>query len=168
MRRNLFLYLTIACFIAIMAIVIFGGYLGVFDTLYITTGGNQQTITPALFYRDSADQLNVQATWGNKISFVYELENRQFSPYETRVEVTLWSERQPGPLVLFSHDENIASFEKLKMGWTIDPVELKSRGFTEGLYTVNIQRKGLGRKIPVSYFSYPQKPPYPVPVPATP
>ena len=36
-RRNLFLYLTLACFLGIIAIFIFDGYVGIYDTIYVTS-----------------------------------------------------------------------------------------------------------------------------------
>jgi len=44
MRRYLFLYLTLACFFGLVAIFIVDGYIGIYDTLYITAGEREQTI----------------------------------------------------------------------------------------------------------------------------
>ena len=43
-RRNLFLYLTIACFFGLIAIFIVDGYMGIYDILYVTTGEYEEKI----------------------------------------------------------------------------------------------------------------------------
>ncbi|MFH1638709.1 MAG: hypothetical protein ABIB93_00055 [Chloroflexota bacterium] len=164
MRKNLFLYLALACFAAILAILVSRGYLGVFDTVQITTRGNQTALKPdetGLRFPQST----IYATWGEKISFVYELENRQFSPYETRIEATLKDESQHDPLVLFSQDKKMAPFQKLEMVWSISPEVLETRGFREGQYTIEVKRAGVVQKTILVYYSPEPKPPYYVPVP---
>ena len=37
MRRHLFLYLALACFAGLIAISIVDGYMGIYNTVYITT-----------------------------------------------------------------------------------------------------------------------------------
>ena len=43
-RRNLFLYLTLVCFFGLIAIFIIDGYMGIYDTVYITAGEREQKI----------------------------------------------------------------------------------------------------------------------------
>ncbi len=173
MHRYPFLLLAITCFIALIAIFVFGGYMGVFDTLYITSGANQLVLgTDELMHPESTPsydyRLERQITWGIKTSFAYELENRRLSPYETHIEVTLWGQNQPGPLLLLSQDIRVEPFKKTKLEWSIDPQNLGSRGFQAGLYTLRINREGADRSIfMTTYTPFPTKP-YPMPVPVPP
>jgi hypothetical protein len=172
MRKNLYLILATICFIALISIIVSGGYMGVFDTLYITSRTDQLVLgTAELMQPEATLPYNYmparQITRGTKTSFTYELENRRFSPYEARVEVTFWGDSQPGPLLLLSQDINIEPFKKVKMEWKIDPQDLNSRGFQAGLYTLRVNRGGVERRIIMSYTSFPAKP-YPVPVPVPP
>ena len=43
-HRNLYLYLTLACFLGIILIFIFDGYMGVYDSLTVTTGEQEDQI----------------------------------------------------------------------------------------------------------------------------
>ena len=45
-RKSLFLYLTLACFLGLIAIFVVDGYMGVYDTFYLTTGEYEQKIGP--------------------------------------------------------------------------------------------------------------------------
>ncbi|GAI56646.1 unnamed protein product, partial [marine sediment metagenome] len=44
MRKNLFLYLTLACFFGLIAIFIVDGYLGIYDTIYVTAGEQEERV----------------------------------------------------------------------------------------------------------------------------
>jgi len=46
MRRNLFLYLALTCFLALIVIFFVDGYMGIYDTTYITVGEQEQIIEP--------------------------------------------------------------------------------------------------------------------------
>ena len=50
-RRNLFLYLTLVCFLGLIAIFIVDGYMGVYDTVYITAGEREQKIESDVWRR---------------------------------------------------------------------------------------------------------------------
>ena len=42
MRRHLFLYLALGCFAGLIAIFIVDGYVGIYDTVYVTAGEYEQ------------------------------------------------------------------------------------------------------------------------------
>ncbi len=44
MRKNLFLYLALACFVGLIAIFVVDGYMGIYDTVYITTGKQEYKV----------------------------------------------------------------------------------------------------------------------------
>ncbi len=71
-RKNLYLYLTLACFIGLIAIFIVDGYMGIYDNLFVTTGEREEEIG-----RDSRPwQESVRVDWGGKAFFRYEVDNR--------------------------------------------------------------------------------------------
>jgi len=166
MRRNPFLYLALACFIGLIAIFVFDGYLGIYDTISITAGEREQTVAPDHWYRYRYNP-SVGVVWGEeRVFFSYEVDNRQFSGYVTTIQASVWKENEK-VVDLFSEDKTIEPFDKIKVEWILDSEQLQTRGFSEGEYTVKIERKGVERKIIVGYH-VPAPPPYPEKVPLPP
>jgi len=162
-KRNLYLYLAIACFIGIIAIFV-DGYLGIYDTIHITTGEQEMTVKPEYWlgrYPGEPEAYYAGADWGKKVFFRYEVDNRRFSSYSTSIQASLWKENEK-VLDLFSEDKLIKSFDKAIVEWTLDSEELQSRGFDVGVYTVKIERKGVERWIIVAYRSLSSQQLYPV------
>src|SRR4030042_998052 len=87
-RKNLYLALTIAFFLAIIAIFIIDGYMGIYDTVTITTQEREEVIEPDYWSSDYP-----QYTWvdeGQDMNFRYELDNRRFSTYSAEAEAAIW------------------------------------------------------------------------------
>ncbi len=170
MRRNLFLYLALACFVGLLAIFVVDGYLGVYDTVYIATGEQEYKIEADVWQRlyptyapgpveyaptpveGSEGFYIMSANRGEKISFRYEVDNRLFSTYEANIEVSVWHSQQkvrdliPQPVSIFS-------FGKGESEWTIDNTELVPTDILPEQsydYTVIITRGEIERKIVVS------------------
>ena len=160
MRRHLFLYLAIACFLGLLAIFVFDGYMGIYDTIRVKAGEYEQTIEPEQWQRDRYIPSS-GTTWGGKIFFTYELENRLFSSYITRIQASVWQENKK-VFDLFSGDESAGPFGNLTVEWTLDSKELESRGFSPGQYTVKIKRGEVERTI-VTRFNEPLAKPLPAP-----
>jgi hypothetical protein len=160
-RRGLFLYLAIACFVAIIAIFVADGYMGIYDTVYVTAEEHEQRIAPEYWLRLPPEYeitySYVGAEWGEPVHFRYEIDNRQFSTYSTPIQASVWKENQK-VLDLFSEDKLIEPFDKVMVGWTLDSKQLQSGGFSGGQYTVKIERKGVERKIRVGYHYPPTLP----------
>ena len=162
MRRHLFLYLALACFLALIAIFIIDGYLGIYDTVYVTAGEYEQTIGPDVWLRrDTA--WSSGSSWGGKTFFRHEVDNRQLSSYSATIRVSVEKENEK-IFDLLNEDIVIDAFHKATVKWTLDSKELESRGFDAGQYTVKVERDGVERKILVDY-SYPPVPPKPAPRP---
>ena len=87
-RKNLFLYLALACFVGIIAIFIVDGYLGVYDTLYITADEREEKIEADSWLRGDYPW-STGVNWDEKTFFRYEVDNRRFSEYATTVEVSV-------------------------------------------------------------------------------
>jgi len=156
MRRHLFLYLALACFAGLIAIFIVDGYLGLYDTVYVTAGEYEEKIEPDHWLRQER-MWATGVSWGEKVFFRYEVDNRKFSTYSTTIQVTVWKENEK-ITVLLAEDKVVKAFDKATVEWTLDSKELESLGFSEGQYTVKIERDGVERKIIVGYhIEYPPK-----------
>ena len=164
MRRHLFLYLAIACFLGLLAIFVLDGYMGIYDTIHITAGEYEQTIEPDRWQRDRLIHSS-GTTWGGKVFFTYEVENRRFSSYVTPVKASVWREKEK-VIDLFFEEESVEPFGKVTVEWILDSAELEACGFSYGQYTVKIEREGAERTIRVSFHTPEQAPPKPPPRPA--
>ena len=164
MRRHLFLYLAIACFLVLLAIFVVDGYMGIYDTIHITAGEHKQMVEPDHWYRHRYDP-SAGTVWGSKVFFTYTVENRRFSSYVTPVKASVWQEKEK-VFDLFSQEESVEPFGKVIVAWTLDSNELESRGFSYGQYTVKIEREGAERNILVSFHTPAPTPPKPPPRPA--
>lgn len=159
-KRNLYLYLAIACLIGIIAIFVIDGHLGIYDAIYITTGEEDWRVEPEYWLSQEGwkpEFYRVEAEWGEKVFFGYELDNRRFSSYSTDIKVSVWKENE-WVLTLFSQAElMIKPFDKAMVEWTLDPEELR-RFYTEGYdeFTVKIERNGVERRIILGYHSPPE------------
>ncbi len=161
MRKILFLALAIICFAGLMA-VLTGGYLGVFDTLKVESGSMLEVLSTAELGREPPEFYRyTPGIQGDRIDFTYTVENREFSPFRARLEAGLWSERQAGPYTLAALDIELESFGKQEFRWTVSFAELASRGFTDGQYTLRITLGEIRRTVPLGYYYYPVKTPFP-------
>ena len=153
MRRNLFLYLALACFVGLIAIFVFDGYMGLHDTLHITTGEYEQTVEADRWedrYRDY--QPSVETAWGDKVFFSYEVNNRRFSSYVTAIQVSLWKEDDK-ILDIMAEDRSIEPFDDAQLEWTLTTQELEKAGLGIDNYTVKINHGDVERKIIVRFYS---------------
>ncbi|MFC1977486.1 hypothetical protein ACFLWS_04390 [Chloroflexota bacterium] len=181
MRRNLFLYLTLACFFGLIVIFIVDGYMGVYDTVYVTSGERPEKIeadfwlrqgraAPAgmenSYYISSADR-------DEKVFFRYEVANRRFSGYTADIEVAVWHNQEKVHDVI-SQPISIEAFDEGQAEWVIDATELLPEALPPEQsyeYTVIIKRGEIERKIimRINQRAYPPESPIrPVPVPVPP
>ena len=147
-RKNLFLYLTLVCFLAIIFIFIFDGYLGVYDTVFINTGEYETEVDADTWLnRDTYRAVGVD--WGEEAFFRHEVDNRWFSRYEDDLNVSLW---HSGEKVsdLLNEELSIAAFDKVELEWTVDTAEyippdvISDQNYS---FTVIIKRGELERNI---------------------
>ena len=156
--RNLYLYLALACFIGIIAIFIADGYLGIYDTVYITSGEHEQKIEPDYWQCPWAkehgyDYYGVGSEWGEPVYFRYEIDNRTFSTYSTNVEASVWKSGQK-IIDLLDEDVSVASFEQVTVNWTLQTDELGLGSFEAGKkhsVSVKVKHGDVERKIVVDF-----------------
>jgi len=123
MRKKLFLYLTLACFFGLIAIFIVDGYMGIYDTIYITAGEREEKVEPDSWLKQDRFW-SVGVNWEEKIFFDYEVDNRRFLSYSAEIEVSVWhSQEKVADLV--SRHMQIGAFDKGQLEWVLDTAELK-------------------------------------------
>jgi hypothetical protein len=157
-HNNLFLFLALACFVGIILIFIFDGYMGLYDSLTVRAGEYPDQKIEAdqwsLEYRD----FSTAVEWGGKAYFRYEVDNRWFSAYMTDVEVSVLH-GQEKVTVLISQPISLGSFDKGELEWVLDTEELvpanipREQGYD---FTVVIKRGEIERRFivhirPVDY-----------------
>ncbi|MBA7485983.1 hypothetical protein ES707_21535 [subsurface metagenome] len=152
MRRNFFLYLTLACFVGLIAIFVFDGYMGLYDTLHITTGEYEQTVEADHWDRYRDYKPLVETAWGDKALFSYEVNNRRFSSYVTAIQVSVWKE-DAKIIDIMDEDRSIEPFDEAKVDWTLASQELEKVGLGIDNYTVKINHGDVERKIIVRFYS---------------
>ena len=148
MRRNLFLYLTLACFFGLIVIFIVDGYMGIYGTLEITAREEAETIEPDFWLRQDGVR-SIEVNWEEKLNFRYKVENRQFSSYAADIEVSVW---RMGEKVfdVTSRTSAVAPFGEGHFEWTIDNTELLPDGLPPEQdydFTVIIKRGEIERKV---------------------
>jgi hypothetical protein len=163
-RKNLFLYLALACFLALIVIFVADGYIGIYDTIYATAGEQQQVIEPDFWLQPSSYEYPyyVSVEWGQKVFFRYEIDNRRFSSYSTVVGASVWQESEK-LIDLFSEAKTIEPFDKVSVEWTLSTEDLRQPVVgASNQYTVKISYGEVERNIVMDFY-YPQE--YPVPPP---
>ena len=166
---NRWLYLTVACFLGIVAIFFVDGYMGIYDTVWITAGDSSYNIEPDYWERSWAknDGYHIGGvTQGDLMQFRYQVDNRRFSDRYIKIEASLWrSGREVGQL--FTGGGSVGAFKSSPVyQWTLDTTGLNVSG--EHNYTVRVKRGGVERKIyfqltPLEgyFFVIPSPPPRP-------
>ena len=144
-NKNLYLYLALVCFVGIILVFVFDGYMGIYDSLVIQTGEYEQEIEDTNWDRD---YWSTMVTLGEKAFFSYEVDNRRFSGYKADIEVSVWKNQEKINDIL-QETVSIDSFDKAQIEWTIDSVEIISESaYIEPIpeYTLLIERGEIERK----------------------
>ncbi len=129
-RKSLYLYLTLACFIGLIAIFIVDGYTGVYDTIYVTAGEREERIEADYWLREGPvppggkAAYYISVNWEEKVFFRYEVDNRRFSTYSADIEVSVWRMREK-VLNLVSQPMVVSPFDSGTVEWVLDTAELK-------------------------------------------
>jgi len=121
-HKNLYLYLTLVCFLGIILIFIFDGYMGLYDTLIIKSQEIPEKFE-ADFWLHSNNQAYVQVERDGKIKFNYEVDNRRFSTYKANIEVSIWQVNEK-IAVIFAQPVSIPAFDKGQFEWFLNTAEL--------------------------------------------
>ena len=148
-RRDIYLYLTLICFFAIIAIFVVDGYLGVYDTFRITAGERPQKIDPDYWLRPEAMTYETWVAWGEKVFFDYEIANHRLTGYTAEVNASVWRSQEK-VRDLLTQPVTIPALSNAQMEWSIDTVELVPGGVTQGQsvqYSIRVKRDNIERRI---------------------
>jgi hypothetical protein len=144
-RKNyLYLALTLACFLGIILIFVFDGYIGVYDSIVMDNGVFEQQVEADQWDDDRFGYLASTSTEGSSgIDFTYTLANRRFSAYEAPVAVTLWY-GQDKIADLVAATLTAGAFSSAELTWSITTAEILPEGFPEDEYynTVMVITRG--------------------------
>ena len=150
--KNLYLYLALACFAGIIAIFIVDGYLGIYDTVYITSLERDQKVEPSYWEESWVGErgYSIGVGWGEPVNFRYEIENSRFSAYAANLEVSVWKSGEE-IIELLDKDISVAAFDTVTVDWVLPAKELEDAGFGISEYTVKIKHGEMERKIILGY-----------------
>ena len=71
------------------------GHLGIYDTVYIIAGEQEEKIEPDFWLRqEKFGARGVGVSQGEKVFFSSEVDNRRFSSYTVDVEVSVWRSQE--------------------------------------------------------------------------
>jgi hypothetical protein len=158
--KNLYLYLALACFLGIVLIFVFDGYLGVYDTIEINTGEYPQEIQPDYWLRGDT-YWSAGIEWNDKADFVYEVDNRRFFGYSSNLKVSAWHENEK-IADLVTREISASPFETWRIEWELDTSELIPPDASSELgyqFTLLIKRGDIERRIIINVSSEPKPPP---------
>jgi hypothetical protein len=90
--KTIYLLLALACFLGIIAIFVFDGYMGVYDTLRIDNGQFPQTIATEQWQQQEEFGYppTVSLDRDRSVNLTYIVENHRFSTYSADVAISLW------------------------------------------------------------------------------
>jgi hypothetical protein len=155
-NKTLYLILAIACFIGIILIFFFDGYVGLYDTLTMNSGEQSQTITFDQKYNSGQNNFIPQLypNTSGTVSLSYEIDNRHFSAYRSDIVVSVWR-NQVKVGDVFTGTVDAGAFKKDTVQWNIDTQQYISENATDGInYTLEIKRGDTLRKV-IFYVTYP-------------
>ncbi len=174
-HNSLFLYLALVCFVGIILIFIFDGYMGVYDRLVMDNNQYIQTVESDQWARQDkfGGIFSVSVERGGRVDFTYTVENHRFSEYMADIEITLWQNKAQIGDIHFIPDEPlvISAFDKKELTWSITPDNIIPPGYpVEQNYFVNmkIKRGDIEREVNLSVYASPtiiKTVPAPVPEP---
>ncbi|MBI4304120.1 MAG: hypothetical protein HY665_07275 [Chloroflexi bacterium] len=150
MRRNLYLLLTIVCFLGLVAIFVVDGYLGVYDFFTMNIGERIEQISPDYWQRQTPTAPNdyfLSAARNDKVFFQYEVDNRLSSNYKANVEVSIWQSQQK-VRDLVQQEIDVPAFGKQKLEWTIDTSQFRLADDREAnQFSIIVKRGDVQRRI---------------------
>lgn len=151
-RKTLYLILAVACFIGIILIFVIDGYMGLYDSLSMTSGELTQTISFEQ-WRDadtSYYSMYLHPSGTGTYSFSYELDNRRFGSCQDNIEVTAWKNQVKLRDILVTSADT-GAFSKETIAWTIDPIDYIDPAATvQSQFTMVIKRGNIERRVIVS------------------
>jgi hypothetical protein len=165
--KNLYLYLALACFVGIVLIFVFDGYMGLYESLTTTDVNFPQQITEDQWQNEGRYGLpGMSIEPGGDTNFQYVLDNRRFSAYTADIDVSLW-QNQVKMADLKSETLTLGAFGKGEVDWVLNIdayVQANAPAGTNYNFTIVIKRGEIERRV-MLYVNPTIIIPKPVPVP---
>jgi hypothetical protein len=170
-NKNLYLALTLICFIGIILIFVFDGYMGLYDTATITVGEFPQTIGFEQWQEQARNNFipSTGIGYGQQGVFRYEIANRRFSAYNSDINVSVWRNQQKIADIL-TEALNVRAFGSVQVAWNFIPSvylpdELPVN--TSAEFTLLITHGDTERKIIINVYSTVGQPGIKIPPPSS-
>lgn len=164
-HKTLYLFLALACFLGIILIFVFDGYMGVYDSIVMDNGQFQQKVEADRWDSEKFGYLaSTSVERGGGIEFTYTVENHRFSTYTANVGVSLWY-GQEKLLDLANAEISAGAFSSGELTWTLETADLVPEDYPEDqgyFLDMIIIRGGIERRININI--NPSAFPKPVPV----
>jgi hypothetical protein len=155
-HKNIYLYLALVCFLSIILIFIFDGYMGVYDTLVMDNGQYPQTVDFDRWAQQEDFDYITDMDKNGRIEFIYTVENHRFSKYAAAVEVSLYYGQDKLSDVL-NQPITAGAFGEGELKWSLDGATIIPADYpTDQSYsvTMSIKRGEMERKIRVNVSPY--------------
>ena len=166
-HKILYLFLTLACFIGIILIFVFDGYMGVYDTLVMDNGQFQQKVETDQWGSDGyGGMATISMDPGGSVKFTYTVENHRFSEYKSDLQIAMYYQQDKVADIL-SDTLAVKAFKNGETTWTLDAAKIVPADFPSGqAYNAYIilKRGDIERRIYV--YVNPSYPTKVIPVPA--
>lgn len=160
-HKNLYLYLALVCFVGIILIFIFDGYMGVYDSLVMDNGQVPQKVEADQWSQERYGYLaSTGVERGGRVNFTYKVENHRFTEYSETVAVSLWYNQEKVADFL-TESISADAFGSSELNWSLDTGELVPADFpAEQSYNVNvvILRGDIERRVMVNIYPSPFAP----------
>lgn len=157
--KVVYLYLAIVCFFGLVAILIFDGYVGVYDTILLAAGERAETVVPDYWLRQGVPlpgetriAYYTAATQGDRLDFRYEIDNRQFGAYQADVSVSVWQMRRKVEDIA-TKPVDVSPFARGEVAWTVEPARFKPSDLGAGQsydFSIVISRGNIERQVVVN------------------
>ena len=138
-NKSLYLYLTLACFLGIIIIFIFDGYMGIYDSLVMDNGQYPQRIDADRWAQEERETYlsSTGVEKGGRVDFTYTVANHRFSGYSAEVAVSFLHNRET--LSGFSDMLSAAAFKEGELTWSLDTAEIIPADYpSDQNYNVNV------------------------------
>lgn len=167
-QTKIYLFLALACFLGIVVIFVFDGYMGIYDSLTVISPPFSRTVI-------SRDQWPQQEEYGfigvgmernGRLEFTYAIENHRFSAYSEPVTISVWHDNG-APRDVAAGQMSAGAFGTAELVWTLraeDVVPADLPASQPYNFNVVIRRGGIERRVQV----YVSAATMPLPAPAVP
>jgi len=149
--RMVYLYLALACFLGIVLIFLFDGYLGIYDSLTASNPSYQQEVPVEQWQNPDryGGPYGMSIDENGYLDFTYKVANRRFTGYSAEVVVTL-TDLNGVKTELLRQTLTAGAFQTGEITWTVQGTDLLPAGTAQTvnpMVNLEIQRGDVARVI---------------------